>query len=81
MSACDHCRHNSDCFEQRGRCADFETPKQYRKRLRQDIEIINETTEKVSAVRPVPADIARQGESNRNDGIRQPDSVRRVQPD
>ena len=54
MSACDHCRHNSDCFEQRGRCADFETPKQYRKRLRQDIEIINETVEKVSAAGPVP---------------------------
>ena len=67
MSACDHCRHNSDCFEQRGRCADFETPKQYRKRLRQDIEIINETVEKVSAVRAVSTDIARQGEPNRHD--------------
>ena len=67
MSACDHCRHNSDCFEQRGRCADFETPKQYRKRIKKDIEKLNETTEKVSAAGPVPADIARQGESNRDD--------------
>ena len=67
MSACDHCRHNSDCFEQRGRCADFETPKQYRKRIKKDIEKLNETVEKVSAVRAVPTDIARQGESNRDD--------------
>ena len=75
MSACDHCRHNSDCFEQRGRCADFETPKQYRKRIKKDIEKLNETTEKVFAAGPVPADQANQGEPNRDDGIRQPDSV------
>ena len=67
MSACDHCRHNSDCFEQRGRCADFETEKQYRKRIKKDIEKLNETTEKVFAVRAIPADKTRQGESNRND--------------
>ena len=67
MSACEKCRHCPECFEQRGRCADFETPKQYRKRLRQDIEIINETVEKVSAAGSVPTDIARQGESNRDD--------------
>jgi len=67
MSACDHCRHNSDCFEQRGRCADFETEKQYRKRIKKDIEKLNETTEKVSAVRAIPADQTRQGEPNRND--------------
>ena len=64
---CDHCRHNSDCFEQRGRCADFETEKQYRKRIKKDIEKLNETVEKVSAAGPVPTDIARQGEPNRND--------------
>ena len=74
MSACDHCRHNSDCFEQRGRCADFETPKQYRKRLRQDIEIINEI-EKVSAACTVPANQANQGGPLGDDRIRQPDSV------
>ena len=66
MSACDHCRHNSDCFEQRGRCADFETEKQYRKRLRQDIEIINET-QKTSAACTVSANIAGEGEPNRDD--------------
>ena len=64
MSACEKCRHCPECFEQRGRCADFETPKQYRKRLRQDIEIINETVEKVSAVRAVPTDQANQGEQD-----------------
>lgn len=67
MSACDHCRHNSDCFEQRGRCADFETPKQYRKRLRQDIEIINETVEKVSAACTIPADQANQRKQDCHD--------------
>ena len=67
MSACDHCRHNSDCFEQRGRCQQFETEKQYRKRIKKDIEKLNETAEKVSAVRAVSTDIARQGESNRDD--------------
>ena len=66
MSACDHCRHNSDCFEQRGRCADFETEKQYKKRIRRQIESINEA-EAAPAVRAVPTDIARQGESNRDD--------------
>ena len=66
MSACEKCRHCPECFEQRGRCADFETPKQYRKRLRQDIEIINETAEKVSAVRAVPADQTNQGAPNRD---------------
>ena len=67
MSACDHCRHNSDCFEQRGRCADFETPKQYRKRIKKDIEKLNETTEKVFAAGSVPTNQTHQGEPNRND--------------
>ena len=67
MSACEKCRHCPECFEQRGRCADFETEKQYRKRIKKDIEKLNETVEKVSAVRAVSTDIARQGEPNRND--------------
>ena len=39
---CDKCRHQPECFEQRGRCADFETWKQYRKRVRKEIEQLNE---------------------------------------
>lgn len=74
MTACDHCRHNSDCFEQRGRCADFETEKQYKKRIRKQIEVINET-EAALAARAIPADQANQGEPFGDDGIRQPDSV------
>ncbi len=41
MSACEKCRHHDSCFEQRGRCAEFETEKQYRKRIRHDIEMLN----------------------------------------
>ena len=67
MSACDHCRHNSDCFEQRGRCQQFETEKQYRKRIKKDIEKLNETVEKVSAACTVSANIAGEGEPNRDD--------------
>ena len=67
MSACEKCRHCPECFEQRGRCQQFETEKQYRKRIKKDIEKLNETTEKVSAVRAVSADITRQGEPNRDD--------------
>ena len=40
---CDKCRHQPECFEQRGRCAEFETEKQYRKRIRHDIEMLNKT--------------------------------------
>ena len=71
MSACEKCRHNVDCFEQRGRCADFETEKQYRKRLRQDIEIINETVEIVSAAGSVSADKAGEGEQGSGNRIRE----------
>lgn len=67
MSACDHCRHNVDCFEQRGRCQQFETEKQYRKRIKKDIEKLNETAEKVSAAGSVPADQTNQREPNRDD--------------
>ena len=42
MSACEKCMHLHECFEQRGRCADFETWKQYRKRVRKEIEQLNE---------------------------------------
>ena len=38
---CDKCRHQPECFEQRRRCAEFETEKQYRKRIRHDIEMLN----------------------------------------
>jgi len=67
MSACDHCRHNSDCFEQRGRCADFETEKQYRKRIKKDIEKLNETVEKVSAAGTIPANQANQRKQDCHD--------------
>jgi len=40
---CDKCRHQPECFEQRGRCTLFETEKQYRKRLKYDIEMLNKT--------------------------------------
>ena len=43
MSACEKCRHKDGCFEQRGRCAEFETEKQYRKRIKHDIEMLNKT--------------------------------------
>lgn len=42
---CDKCRHQPECFEQRGRCADFETWKQYRKRVIKEIEQLNENKE------------------------------------
>lgn len=38
---CEKCRHLDDCFEQRGRCKSFETEKQYRKRIKNDIEMLN----------------------------------------
>lgn len=43
MSACEKCMHLPECFEQRGRCRSFETEKQYRKRIRNDIEMLNKT--------------------------------------
>ena len=49
MMTCDKCRHQPECFEQRGRCADFETWKQYRKRVRKEIEQLNENKETSSA--------------------------------
>ena len=42
MSACEKCMHLEECYEQRGRCKDFETLKQYRKRVRKEIEQLNE---------------------------------------
>ena len=38
---CEKCRHLDDCFEQRGRCSIFETEKQYRRRIKNDIEMLN----------------------------------------
>lgn len=35
------CMYQAECFEQRGRCTSFVTPKQYRKRLREQIESVN----------------------------------------
>lgn len=49
MSACDKCMHMPECFEQRGRCAEFETEKQCRKRIRHDIEMLNKTEAAASA--------------------------------
>lgn len=43
MSACEKCRLREQCFERRGRCSIFETEKQYRKRLKHDIEMLNKT--------------------------------------
>ena len=40
---CEKCRHQPECFEQRGRCTLFETEKQYRKRIRNEIEMLNKT--------------------------------------
>lgn len=45
MSACEKCMHLAECFEQRGRCKDFETLKQYRKRVRKEIEQLNDNKE------------------------------------
>ena len=47
---CEKCRHQPECFEQRGRCADFETWKQYRKRVRKEIEQLNENQETTTAI-------------------------------
>ena len=49
MTACEHCRHYSECFEQRGKCADFETEKQYRKRVKQEIEMLNQKAKPAKA--------------------------------
>ena len=46
MSACEKCMHLAECFEQRGRCKDFETLKQYRKRVRKEIEQLNNENKK-----------------------------------
>lgn len=43
MSACEKCRLKYYCFEQRGRCRSFETEKQYKKRLKHDIKMLNKT--------------------------------------
>ena len=39
---CEKCRQYEQCFERRGRCSSFETEKQYRKRLRYDIKMLNQ---------------------------------------
>ena len=56
MSACDVCRHHEDCFEQRGRCTEFETEKQYRKRIKKQIEQLNYEDKTASAESSIPAD-------------------------
>lgn len=44
--ACLKCLRRSECFEQRGRCAEFKTLKQWRKERRQDIERLNNENKK-----------------------------------
>lgn len=56
MTACEKCRHHDSCFEQRGRCALFETEKQYRKRIKKQIEQLNNEDKTASAESSVPAD-------------------------
>lgn len=53
---CDKCRHQPECFEQRGRCADFETWKQYRKRVRKEIEQLNDANKKTTPKGPEDGD-------------------------
>lgn len=53
---CDKCRHMGECFEQRGRCAEFETEKQYRKRIKREIEQLNYEDQKAPAESTIPAD-------------------------
>ena len=40
------CLRRSECFEQRGRCAEFKTLKQWRKERRQEIERLNNENKK-----------------------------------
>ena len=42
MSACDKCMYHPECYEQRGRCASFMTPKQWRKERKKEIEMLGE---------------------------------------
>ena len=44
--ACLKCLRRSECFEQRGRCAEFKTLKQWRKERRQEIERLNDENKK-----------------------------------
>lgn len=46
---CDKCRHQPECFEQRGRCTSFQTWKQWRKERRQEIERLNDENKKTTA--------------------------------
>lgn len=56
MTACEKCRHHDSCFEQRGRCQQFETEKQYRKRIKKQIEQLNYEDKTASAESSIPAD-------------------------
>lgn len=47
--ACLKCLRRSECFEQRGRCAEFKTLKQWRKERRQEIERLNNENKKTTA--------------------------------
>lgn len=46
---CEKCMHIEECFEQRGRCSKFETEKQYKKRIRSQLEQLNENKEAIAA--------------------------------
>lgn len=56
MSACEKCMHLAECFEQRGRCKDFETLKQCRKRVRKEIEQLNDANKKATPKGPEDGD-------------------------
>lgn len=60
MSACDKCMYQPECYEQRGRCASFMTPKQWRKERKKEIEMLGE---KYSASVSSKADEADEGVS------------------
>lgn len=58
--ACLKCLRRSECFEQRGRCAEFKTLKQWRKERRQDIERLNNENKK-GASEDGPEDVDKDG--------------------
>lgn len=46
---CEKCIHTDECFEKRGRCTSFKTPKQARKEIKDDVKRINANYKKAPA--------------------------------
>ena len=46
---CEKCIYVDECFEKRGRCASFKTPKQARKEIKTSVKRINENHKKAAA--------------------------------